>query len=102
MQKYTITQFRKDYPNDDTCLDKIFQLRYSNLICPKCEGTKKFARVCNRRSYHVLAVVIKFILLKEPYLKKQPHPLIYGLVLFTFKQQLVTVWLLKNFGSVSV
>lgn len=51
MNKYTIEQFRKDYPDDDTCLNKIFELRYSNLICPKCDSDKKFVRVKNRRSY---------------------------------------------------
>lgn len=51
MNKYTITQFRKDYPNDDACLDKIFQLRYSNLVCPKCVADKPFTRVKDRRSY---------------------------------------------------
>lgn len=51
MKKFTITQFRASYPNEDACLDKIFQLRYSNLICPKCESDNKFKRVKNRRSY---------------------------------------------------
>jgi transposase len=51
MKKYTIMQFRKDYPDDDACLDKLFQLRYSNLVCPKCEGIKPYGRVKGRRSY---------------------------------------------------
>ncbi|MBL7728706.1 MAG: IS1595 family transposase [Dinghuibacter sp.] len=51
MNKYTITEFRKDYPDENACLDKLFQLRYSNLVCPKCDGDKKFTRVNNRRSY---------------------------------------------------
>lgn len=53
IKRYTITDFRMDYPNDDACLDKIFQLRYGNLICPnqKCESDNKFTKVCNRRSY---------------------------------------------------
>ncbi len=51
MNKYTITEFRKDYPDDDTCLDKIFQLRFSNLVCPKCEHEKCFSKVHDRRSY---------------------------------------------------
>lgn len=37
MKKYTIVEFREDCPNDDACLDKLFKLRYSNLVCPKCE-----------------------------------------------------------------
>lgn len=51
MNKYTINQFRKDYPDDDACLHKIFQLRFTGLICPKCESDKEFTRVKNRRSY---------------------------------------------------
>lgn len=51
MNKYTINQFRADYPNDDACLHKIFQLRFANLVCPKCDSIKEFTRVKNRRSY---------------------------------------------------
>ena len=51
MKKYTITEFREDYATDAACLDKIFKLRYNNLICPKCEGTKSFTSVKDRRSY---------------------------------------------------
>lgn len=49
--RYTIDQFRKDYPDNDACLHKIFVLRYANLICPKCDSDKEFKRVKNRKSY---------------------------------------------------
>ena len=49
--RYTIEDLRRDYPNDDACLHKLFEIRYSNLICPKCDSDKKFTRVKNRRSY---------------------------------------------------
>jgi transposase len=51
--KYTIEQFRKDYPNDAVCLDKIFKLRYGKLeCCPKCAVTPAvFRRIATRRSY---------------------------------------------------
>jgi transposase len=49
--RYTITEFRNDYPDDDACLHKLFELRYSNLVCPKCDSDKPFQRVKNRRSY---------------------------------------------------
>ena len=51
--KYTITQFRKDYPNDAVCLDKLFQLRYGKLeACPCCGVVNPiFKRVITRRSY---------------------------------------------------
>jgi transposase-like protein len=51
IKKYNINQFRKDYPDDDACLHKLFELRYSNLVCPKCDSDKPFTRVKNRRSY---------------------------------------------------
>ncbi len=40
--RYTITQFRKDYPDDDTCLHKLFLLRFKGLVCPKCDSDKEF------------------------------------------------------------
>ena len=38
--KYTITQFRKDYPTDDACLERLFKQKF-----PKVEG---YYRVKNR------------------------------------------------------
>lgn len=50
--RFTITDFRKLYPNDSACLDKIFQLRYGNLeFCPECKNKANFRRVSTRRSY---------------------------------------------------
>jgi predicted RNA-binding Zn-ribbon protein involved in translation (DUF1610 family) len=51
MKRFTVDDFWAQFPNDDACLDKIFELRYSNLICPKCESDNKFTRVKDRRSY---------------------------------------------------
>jgi len=51
MQKYTINEFRNAYPDNDSCLDKLFKLRYSNLVCPKCDSDKPFTKVKDRRSY---------------------------------------------------
>lgn len=50
--KYTINQFRKQYPNDDVCLDMIFKLRYNKIpCCPQCSQQTTFKRVKDRRSY---------------------------------------------------
>jgi transposase len=50
--KYTINEFRKDYPNDDVCLDTIFKLRYSAMpCCPCCSQATTFKRIPGRRSY---------------------------------------------------
>jgi transposase len=51
--KYTIEQFRKDYPNDAVCLDKLFTLRYGKMeACPKCGVVDPiYKRITTRRSY---------------------------------------------------
>ncbi|MFB0564699.1 MAG: transposase, partial [Candidatus Aminicenantaceae bacterium] len=50
--KFTIDEFRKMYPDDDACLDKIFSLRYGNLkVCPQCKKQTKFHRVKKRTCY---------------------------------------------------
>lgn len=51
--RYTVKQFKADYPNDDVCLDTIFQNRYGEVkTCPGC-GTigTKFHRVTGRKCY---------------------------------------------------
>jgi hypothetical protein len=42
MKRYTIDEFREAYPDNDACLDKIFQLPFKGLICPKCESDNTF------------------------------------------------------------
>ena len=49
--KYTIKNFKADFPDDKTCLAFIFKNRYpKGLACPKCEKTA-FHAVEGRRSY---------------------------------------------------
>ena len=50
-KRFTIDEFKALYPNDNACLDKRFELRFTNLVCPKCESDKKFTKVHNRLSY---------------------------------------------------
>jgi transposase len=53
MSRYTIKQFRHDFPDEDTCLDTVFQNRYGDVdTCPACGviGTK-FYRVRGRKCY---------------------------------------------------
>ncbi|MBW0179295.1 IS1595 family transposase [Sediminibacterium sp.] len=75
--RYTIDQFRTDYPNDDACLDKIFQLRFKGLICPKCESTKEFTRVKNRRSYQCPNCSQQVYPTKDTVFEKTTTPLTY-------------------------
>lgn len=50
--KYTINEFRKEYPNDDVCLDVIFKMRYAKMpCCPCCSQATTFKRIPGRRSY---------------------------------------------------
>lgn len=51
--RYTIEQFRKEYPNEAVCLDKLFQLRFGNMeACPGCGIVNPtYRRITTRRSY---------------------------------------------------
>ncbi len=51
--RYTIKQFQADFPNDDVCLDTVFENRYSHVKdCPKCGVVNtKFYRVKGRKCY---------------------------------------------------
>ena len=50
--KFTINEFNKQYPNDDACLDELFQARYGNIkTCPKCKRETKFNRIFTRKCY---------------------------------------------------
>lgn len=52
MSKLTIQQFRDRFPNDDACLDHIFNLKYA--VHQKCEGCKapfNYKRVKDRKAY---------------------------------------------------
>lgn len=51
--RYTVKDFHKDYPNDDVCLDSIFQNRYGDVKdCPACGVVNtKFYRVRGRKCY---------------------------------------------------
>lgn len=50
--RYTVTQFRKDFPNDDVCLQTVFDNRYGDVKhCPKCAAETKFHRVTGRKCY---------------------------------------------------
>lgn len=51
--KYTISQFHKEFPDEDACLDTIFQNRYGDLdTCPKCGVIDtKFYKLDGRKAY---------------------------------------------------
>lgn len=51
--RYTIKDTRADFPDDDACLQQIFDSRYGELkACPSCGVVNaKYYRVKKRRSY---------------------------------------------------
>lgn len=50
--KFTFKHFQSLYPNDDVCLEKIFQIRYGHLeFCPECAAQTTFHRVKKRKCY---------------------------------------------------
>ncbi len=50
--KYTIKDFNKMYPTDDSCLDEIFKNRYDHLkSCPSCDKKTNFYKAKNRKVY---------------------------------------------------
>lgn len=79
MKKYTIEQFRKQYPNDAVCLDKIFQLRFGNLeACPKCGVTNpSFKRITARRCYQCKDCYHQFYPTAGTIYEKTTTPLTY-------------------------
>ena len=50
--KYTINQFRREYPDDTACLDAILKLSYAKMpCCPQCSQKTTFKRIQGRRAY---------------------------------------------------
>lgn len=77
MKRYTIDEFRKDYPDNDACLHKLFELRFRGLVCPKCESDKEFTRVKNRRSYQCPNCGFQVYPTKDTVFEKTTTPLTY-------------------------
>jgi transposase-like protein len=52
-QKYTINQFKSQFPNDDACLDYIMEQRFPGRIatCDKCKVERKHYRIAGRKVY---------------------------------------------------
>lgn len=50
--RYTYKDFKKEYPNDDACLEAVFQDRFGQVkFCPSCGAETKFYRVKKRQCY---------------------------------------------------
>ena len=52
MKRYTITDFNKDFPNDNACLEWLRNHLYpEGIFCGKCGKVTKHHRITTRRSY---------------------------------------------------
>lgn len=52
MNKFITKDLNLKHPNNDACLDIIFQLRYGDwTVCPICNSNTKFYKVTNRKCY---------------------------------------------------
>ena len=50
--RYTIQDFFKQYPDDDSCLEDLFQRRFGQMEkCPKCGEKFRYHRVKKRKCY---------------------------------------------------
>jgi predicted RNA-binding Zn-ribbon protein involved in translation (DUF1610 family) len=51
-ERFTVKQFHEKYPNDNACLQEIFDKRYSGVkVCPECGKPFNYYRVKNRKCY---------------------------------------------------
>src|ERR1700755_1825443 len=86
--RYTKKQFEADFPNDDVCLNTIFQNRYGHVkTCPKCAvvGTK-FYRVTGRKCYACMHCGYQLHPLAKTIFHKSETPLtswFYAIYLFS-------------------
>ena len=49
---FSVLDFYKRFPDDDTCLDHLMKVRYgSEFDCPSCERPAKFYRIKKRKAY---------------------------------------------------
>lgn len=50
--RYTVNDFRKEFPNDEVCLEFLFKKRLSDQpCCPQCSQETEFKRIPGRRCY---------------------------------------------------
>lgn len=52
MKQMTIREFFQKFPDDETCLNHIFEVRFGQgHVCPKCEKASKWYRIKAERAY---------------------------------------------------
>lgn len=84
---YSITDFHKDYPDEEACLREIFNQRYGALeACPKCGKKTNFYKVLNRKCYACQFCSYQLHPLAGTIFHKSPTPLklwFYAIFLFS-------------------
>ncbi len=51
-KQFTVTDFFRRFPDDDTCLDHLMKIRYGlEMDCPKCGKHGKFSRIRKEKAY---------------------------------------------------
>lgn len=86
--RYTVAQFNLEYPDEDACLDKVFQERYGDVKdCPYCGVIDtKFYRVRGRKCYACMHCGYQLHPLAETIFHKSSTPLrswFYAIYLFS-------------------
>lgn len=85
--EYTYSEFVKEYPDDDVCLEKIFQMTYSKMEnCPKCKSSLGFVRVKDRKAYQCRKCYFQVHPMRGTAFENTKLPLrmwFYGIFMFT-------------------
>lgn len=85
--RYTKKQFEAEYPDDDACLESVFQERFGDLkYCPKCAAETKFYRVKKRQCYACMHCSYQLFPLADTIFRKTTTPLkdwYYAIYLFS-------------------
>lgn len=85
--RYTYTDFNKQFPDEDTCLDIAFEKRYGDVKeCPKCHRETTFYRVQGRKCYACQFCGYQLHPLAETIFHKSSTPLrswLYAIYLFS-------------------
>lgn len=50
-QRYSILQFNKQFPDNDTCLEYLFRALYGSPVCPACKREDKYYHRKNTSNY---------------------------------------------------
>jgi len=77
IHKYTIKDFREEFPDDDTCLDKLFILNHAGNPCPGCTSINTYKRVTGRKCYQCSKCSHQLYPMKGTIYEKSTTPLTY-------------------------